>query len=364
MLREFIALHREEIIARCRAKVAARSVPPPTTGEIDTGVPLFLDQLRDALDFAPGAALHINDSAAVHGHTLLLQGFTVSQVVHDYGDVCQSITELAGERSVGISVADFQMLNRSLDVAIAAAVTQYGREHRESTAGHNGDDETQQGQFLTHEVRNLVNTALLAFDVLQTGNVGVSGSTGAVLHRSLMRLRALISRSLAAIRLAQGVRNHERFLVSEFVDDLKSAAGLEAHARGVTLDVRPVGADVAIEADRQVLAAAVGNILQNAFKFTRHFTTVVLRVNASDERVKIEVEDECGGLGDEANSDGLFQPFEQRSTDRSGLGLGLSFCRQAVEDNGGRVYVRSLTGKGCIFTVDMPRAMLPAAMAV
>ena len=49
VLHEFIALNRAEIIRRCRAKVATRSIPPPTEAEIDHGVPVFLDQLRDAL---------------------------------------------------------------------------------------------------------------------------------------------------------------------------------------------------------------------------------------------------------------------------------------------------------------------------
>jgi hypothetical protein len=45
MLYEFITLNREEIITRCRAKVATRSMPPPSETEINHGVPLFLDQL-------------------------------------------------------------------------------------------------------------------------------------------------------------------------------------------------------------------------------------------------------------------------------------------------------------------------------
>src|SRR5258708_6954717 len=134
MLHEFITLHREEIITRCRAKVASRSVPPPTTAEIDHGVPMFLDQLVGAL--SPGATtkmeistdLEINTSAVQHGHDLLLQGLTVSQVVHDYGDICQSITELALDISAPISIEDFRTLNRCLDDAIAGAVTEYGRE--------------------------------------------------------------------------------------------------------------------------------------------------------------------------------------------------------------------------------------------
>ena len=62
-------------------------------------------------------------SAGQHGHDLLLKGFTVSQVVHDYGDVCQTMTELAVETNAPMSTADFHTLNRCLDNAIASAVT-------------------------------------------------------------------------------------------------------------------------------------------------------------------------------------------------------------------------------------------------
>jgi signal transduction histidine kinase len=70
--------------------------------------------------------------------------------------------------------------------------------------------------------------------------------------------------------------------------------------------------------------------------------------------VLIEIQDECGGLpGEEASH--LFRPFEQRGADRTGLGLGLAFSRWAVEANHGRIYARNLPGKGCVFTVDLPR---------
>ena len=110
MLHDFIALHRDDIITRCRIKVATRTIPPPTEAEIDHGVPVFLDQLVKALrpGFVPST--DITDTAVQHGHELLVQGFTVSQVVHDYGDVCQSISELAVEMNVPVSTGDFQML--------------------------------------------------------------------------------------------------------------------------------------------------------------------------------------------------------------------------------------------------------------
>ena len=66
---------------------------------------------------SPGAALHAGD--------LLKQGFTVGQVVHDYGDVCQSVTELAEELGVEIATSEFHTLNRCLDNVTADAVTEY-----------------------------------------------------------------------------------------------------------------------------------------------------------------------------------------------------------------------------------------------
>jgi signal transduction histidine kinase len=363
MLHEFIAVNREEIIRRCRAKVATRSAPPPTAAEIDHGVPVFLDQLVDALRLGLTSSPEIGRSAVQHGHDLLRQGFTVSQVVHDYGDVCQAITELAVEMNAPISAEDFGTLNRCLDDAIAGAVTEHGRARNQSTL----DRETARGSerlgFFAHESRNLINTAILAFDVLKTGNVGVAGSTGTVLHRSLMGLRALMGRSLAEVRLTQGVQNREQFLVSGFIDELAPAATLEANARGIGLTVMPVEEGVAIEADRQILAAVLGNLLQNAVKFTRPRTTVTLRVGASAERVLIEIHDECGGLP-EGNVDELFRPFEQRSVDRTGLGLGLAFSRWGVEANNGRIYARDLPQSGCVFTVDLPRLTAPAVATV
>jgi signal transduction histidine kinase len=359
MLHEFITSTRAEIIRRCRAKVTTRSVPLPIDAEIDHGVPVFLDQLVEALRLGSSSSPEIGRSAVQHGHDLLRQGFTVSQVVHAYGDVCQAITELAVEIHAPIGTEDFGTLNRCLDDAIAAAVTEYGRAHDQSTL----DGEVARGSerlgFFAHELRNLVSTAIMAFEVLRTGNVGVTGSTGIVLYRSLLGLRALIARSLAEVCLTQGVQHPEPILVSGFIDEVASAAALEAGTRGIALMVGPVDGDVAIEADRQVLTAVIGNLLQNACKFTRPHTTVTLRVGGDAERVRIEVEDECGGLP-AGDLDALFRPFAQRGADRTGTGLGLAFSRWGIEANHGRISARDLPEKGCIFTVDLPRLSVPA----
>jgi signal transduction histidine kinase len=362
MLREFIALNRAQIITRCRAKVALRSAPTPPTA-IDHGVPAFLDQLVHALGAGAATSHEIRDTAVQHGHDLRLQGLTMSQVVHDYGDICQSITELALETDAPITVHEFRTLNRCLDDAIAGAVTEYGRESsRESAEGEAARGSERLG-FFTHELRNLINTATIAFEILETGNVGIGGSTSAVLRRSLLGLGALVSRGLAEVRLTEGVQNRETFFVSRFVEELGAGAIMEATNRGITLEVLAVDEDLMILADRQVLSAVVVNLLQNASKFSKPSSTVTLRVGGGAERVLIEVEDACGGLPSASTSD-LFRPFEQRGADRTGVGLGLAFCRWAVEANGGRIYARNVPGTGCVFTVDLPRVRALALAAV
>ena len=362
MLHEFITHNRDEIITRCRAKVATRLVPPPTEAEIGHGVPVFLNQLSNALRLGQATNPDISESAIKHGQELLRQGYTVSQVVHDYGDVCQAITELAVELNIPINAEEFRTLNRCLDDAIAGAVTEYGRGHSQTGIDRESARGSERLGFLAHEMRNLMNTAIMAFEVLRTGDVGVAGVTGTVLHRSLLASRALITRSLAEVRLTQGIQNRERFMMAGFIEDVASAARLDAKARGVTLTVPGVAAGVAIEADRQILAAMVSNLLQNAFKFTRPDTTVTLRVDASENRVLIEVQDECGGLPSDDVTE-LFRPFEQRGDDRTGIGLGLAFCRWGAQAIEGRVYGRSLAGQGCVFTVDLPRIAAPDLLA-
>jgi signal transduction histidine kinase len=354
MLYEFIARHREEIIRRCRSKVAMRSAPPPTQAEIDNGVPLFLDQLADALRLGQLSSPEIGRSATLHGHDLRRQGFTVSQVVHDYGDVCQSITELAMEKLAPISADDFRTLNACLDDAIAVAVTEYARQGNQSATDEESARGTERLGFLAHELRNLLNTAMLAFGVLKSGNVGVGGSTGTVLNRSLVFASDLIARSLGEVSLTQGVRNRGPIEVAGFVEEISEAATLAAASSSVILVVEPVADGIVVEGDRQILTAVLMNLLLNAFKFTRPGTQVILRVGASTERVMLEIEDRCGGLP-AGNVEDLFRPFEQRSSDRTGVGLGLAFSRWGVEASRGRVYARNLSGVGCIFTVDLPR---------
>jgi hypothetical protein len=354
VLSDFLTNHRDELIAMCRAKVARRLAPRPTEPELEHGIPIFLDQLTEALRLESPSEASMGATATKHGSELLRHGFTVAQVVHDYGDACQSITELSIERDVEITTEDFRVLNRCLDNAIADAVTEYGRQRELDVSALGAQQETERLGSFAHELRNLLNNATLAFEAVKSGSVGVQGSTGAVLGRSLNRLRDLVDRSLADVRLTAGLDRREQFALAPFLEEVEVAALMEAKTRGHQFTVAPVEPNVVVAADRHILASIVGNLLQNAFKYTRPHSHVSLRAHADDKHVFIDVEDECGGLPP-GKQDELFAPFSQGSADRSGLGLGLTISLRGARALGGELHVRNLPGKGCVFSVELPR---------
>ena len=184
MLEQFIATHRSEIVVRCRAKAMKRNDSLPEAFDIDHGVPMFLDELTLELQKGLSESPDIAATAAKHGHDLLMQGLTATQVVHNYGDVCQVITEMAVEKNSAIAANDFRMLNRCLDDAIASAITQYSAE-RDSTT----KDATMRDTNKIHVLSDALSAALMSaresLAAIKDGTVGYAGSTGSLLERSI-----------------------------------------------------------------------------------------------------------------------------------------------------------------------------------
>jgi signal transduction histidine kinase len=155
--------------------------------------------------------------------------------------------------------------------------------------------------------------------------------------------------------MAANIQRRERVPVADFLSEIAIAGNLHAENRAVQLSIDPVDPRLAVDADPQLLASAVMNLLNNAFKFTHAGGHVVLRTRHENGRVRLEVEDGCGGIPD--GIEDPFKPFaERRQKDRTGLGLGLSIARKAVRMHGGDIYFRNLPGKGCVFVIDVPSA--------
>lgn len=370
-MHNFLLIHRDELIARCKQKVAARPNRSPTPRQLANGIPLFLNQLTRTLKAeeadetaeslrisgpSGGDARALSEmgvTATAHGKDLLNLGYSVDQVVHDYGDLCQAITDLAFERDAPFSVPEFRTLNRCLDNAMADAVTEFGFHRESNLARQQGADENRRTGFLVHELRNALGTATTALTALELSGMPVSGATGAVLKRSLTAMANLVSQAMEEVR--SGVADQrESFSVASFIADAQGAQELRANLAGCAFTVPPVDPTLVVRGNRELLLAALANLLQNAFKFTRANSEVTLKAHAFGEAVLIEVEDHCGGLPP-GSVEKLFTPFTQRSEDRSGLGLGLSIARQSIEADAGTLSVQDVPGIGCVFTISLPR---------
>ena len=112
------------------------------------------------------------------------------------------------------------------------------------------------------------------------------------------------------------------------------------------------------------VGAAITNLLRNAFKFSPRGSTIVLRAqDISGDKLRTDVEDECGGLPPGKEED-LFLPYVQKGDDRSGMGLGLAISRQGIRSVGGQFTVRDLPSsdhRGHLMTrlSGPPRSSLP-----
>jgi len=213
MLHDFLTTNHNELIDRCRAKVAKRFGPHMAPAQEEHGAPMLLQQIAETLRTeqltpqreikepqpAP-APTPIGRAAALHGTELLRLGYSIDQVVHDYGDLCQAVTELAVEHKEPISVDEFRTLNRCLDNAIADAVAAFGiaRENRIEAQAQTMHTRL---KGYSDEHRRLSDVAVEAFQAIRSGNAGVSGATGNLLMPTLSEMQSLADRSLPQVHL-------------------------------------------------------------------------------------------------------------------------------------------------------------------
>jgi signal transduction histidine kinase len=353
-LADFLVQNRELIERRTCEVFFARSKPAPDVSQLGRGIPLFMEQLIATLNDENTDDRALARTATAYGARLFTLGFTVSELVHGYGSVCSVVTKLARERAFEVATRDFEVFNRTLDVAIAEAVTAH---EIERTAQASAREDERIGA-LAHELRNTLSAAAMAFDVIKQGTVGMRGQTADVLDRSLTRMGALIDRSLAEVRLrTDPAPVAERFRLADALDQIGATVRREIETRNLQF-VLEVDREAEVETDRQFLLSAVSNLVQNALKYTPADGHVSVRGHCTDSRLVIEVEDECGGLPP-AKIEELFRPFVRGTHRTPGVGLGLSIAMRAIKAIDGKIQARDVPGKGCIFTVEVPAVLVP-----
>jgi signal transduction histidine kinase len=360
-LHQFLIDHRQQILSESESRtiaLIALAALRPSSEHLRSGLPIFLDQLIAVLAkeipvIGAPEELQIMESAGSHGKELLRLGYTLTHVVHSYGAMCQAITEIASKTKAAVTALEFHHLNRCLDIAIAGAVTEF------ETVSHLASKNLEAIHLgtIAHELRNALNRSRISFEMLSKGMVGLGGSTSRVLERSLEEMDMLINRSLSEVRLrSESVINEEYFTIIQVISQILVTAEIEAARRQqvLAIDIDP---KIGVKTDRHLFSAAIGNLVQNAMKFSKVKGVIEISAQARGTVAVIEVQDQCGGISEEKMAQ-LFKPFVMQHNDTSGLGLGLIISKEAIEKCKGTLTVRN-EKSGCVFTIELPLFILP-----
>lgn len=353
---EFIEHHRDDLMEKWETKVRAAlpSSERHTHDQLRDNLHLFLDETLEGLvrhqQGRPPLTGGHSPIASEHGGQRQVLQFDLTEVVTEYRLLHESIAELADEMGVMLSVPGVTTLTSLLFSGAAAAVKEYTR--RQEAIQHR--EHFEYFAFVAHELRNPLTSMQLAWDATRrSGTLDLRRSD--LISRGLQRLRDQIDHAITHSRLAASREvpelRLERIDLDVLIADACDEATVDAEAKKIRIDRATAG--VYVVADLRLLRSAFSNLLRNAIKYTHPDGTVSVRCQSRAGRVRIDVEDECGGLQIE-RAEKLFESFTQASRDRSGFGLGLAISKQAIDAHDGVISITNLPDKGCIFTIDLP----------
>lgn len=325
--------------------------------EIIDGLPYFLDELVDILRNRDGAdarveSNRVNELAGNHGSQRFHAGFSLGAVVREYGVLRECLLDLIRDRHLAVDIDELQIVMEALNAAVANATEQYVRERdraiEEQNQRHFG--------FMAHELRNPLNSALLAAQALQRRPGSDADAVVLRLVRNLGTVRDLVDNTLTGVRIQDLARNRAlesaEIPLHQLLGDVREELSGETEDKGIAISI---DGQAAVRGDLRLIRSAITNLLRNAVKYTGRGGAILVRLREGNDSVSVEIEDQCGGLP-EGKTEELFIPFVQRGGDRSGFGLGLAIAKAAVETHRGRVQVSNLPGRGCIFMATFPTA--------
>ncbi|MFZ5471235.1 MAG: sensor histidine kinase [Myxococcota bacterium] len=219
--------------------------------------------------------------------------------------------------------------------------------------------------LISHELRTPLTSIRMFIETLALGRVKDPAQTSEVLSmlsKETERLSDMIERVLDWARIESGRKTYHRQVqpVEALVE--ASLTAFRAQRMGAEVDLSyhlPSGLPQ-VEIDRDAVAGALLNLLQNAYKYSGENKRIEVRARPEASGVAIEVHDFGIGIAPREKKR-IFERFyrvDELLTRRTeGSGLGLSIAKRIVEAHGGKISVKSELGKGSTFTIHLPRAV-------
>ena len=359
-IHDVLAANRDEVMRCWQAQVRGTLAPDGMPAlELANHLPQFLDEVVAALRADVGLAQvgpapEESGTAAGHGAQRLRLGFSLDSVVREYGALRDAVLATARSGGVAVTFRELQVLFDCMICGIAQAVSEYTHQ-RDAELVRQANEHF---AFIAHELRNPLSAAAMALRLLKSkGQLPADSRSVAALERGLQRTSELVDQTLQIARVASGIELRRQWTtLKALFDDVELGAVSDAEAKGVELRLR-IDTDERISLDVRLVRSALGNLLRNGVKYTAPGSVVELRGRVVDGRAQIEVEDCCGGLPP-GKVEEAFAPFVQLDHGQGGFGLGLAIAKQAVDAHGGSIRVQNLPGKGCIFALELPVAVV------
>jgi signal transduction histidine kinase len=350
-----LSARRVEILERWTQRISREHVDRELSrGELWDDLPDFFDEVLAALrtveaSSSDAAASNGSPASVAHGAQRLRVGFDLAEVIREYEILTECILDEVETIAGTVSIHAFRRVQALLNAGRAQAVSAYiDRRDAEMTHAH-----SQHVAFIAHELRSPLMSAFLGVAVLRKNERPEDQWALGMLTRNLTALRELIDQVLTADRLAAQIQvRRESLDLRALLEQVVADTQLAAEQCHVEVAMHAPDA-LAFSGDQRLLHSAIGNLLGNAIKFSHEGGEVTVRAWRHDVGITVEVEDSCGGLP-VGNAAELFEPFVQRGDNRTGFGLGLAIVKQALEAHSGKVSLRNLPGKGCVFSLDLP----------
>ena len=213
--------------------------------------------------------------------------------------------------------------------------------------------------MIVHDLRTPLTSVIIGMEMVGAGELSD-------MQREMMdiatgggkTLLAMINDLLDVEKMESGstLLNYEPLTATELVASALEQVGSLAAAQQTSL-VTMVGSELpGFEGDANKLSRTLVNLIANAIRFTPGGTVTITATQAEDERIRFAIRDTGAGIPSEA-FERIFEKFGQLDAHtKVGTGLGLAFCKLAVEAHGGRIEVESTLGSGSTFSFTIPLA--------
>lgn len=280
----------------------------------------------------------------------VLDEVLIEEVVREYAFVIEEVRIWLDERGEQVSVQDYSFFSLAIFELTAESVRRFAKFRADQLAR----ERSEYVAGIAHQLRTPVSTLNLTVQQLERGQ-------GALDTRVLERLRRTVGR---LSRLVDGILRLERFKPEELpvhpedlapaqiIDQITADYEHDARSKGLRLDVS-ANRSVRMQVDRDLLVDALGNLIQNAIKYTaRGFVRVTLE--EQEDAVVFKVEDSGPGISPERQRE-LFRPVLPGQ--HGGVGLGLSIAFRAAVAQGGALGLESEVGRGSTFLLRLPWAV-------